>query len=55
MTDYPYYIKYENIPYIMSKDYFIDNCREFSEKELIYFNKNKELVEVYMNTEKYNL
>lgn len=63
---YSYVIKYENIPKDI-EDYFnlrkkeseknfeMSGLRAFSLEEIIYHSKNKEDLEIYIDTEKYNL
>jgi len=52
--NFPYRVKYENIP-IEIEEWFTDESREMSEKEIIHFSKNKEDLEIYIQANKYNL
>ena len=59
-VDYPYNVQYDNIPTELNH-YFEDNnisrinCRRFDESEILFFSKNKEDVETYIEANKYNI
>lgn len=57
--DNPYKISYDNVPGKLLNDFIIDEnnniIRYFSREEIIYFSKNKEDVETFLLSKKYNL
>lgn len=57
-VDYPYLIKYENIPEILlpkKLNLFDDNCRKMSVIEIKYWSKSKEELKLIIQANKYNL
>ena len=55
-VSFPYIIFYENIPNNMKmKGVFIKGEREMSRNEIKHFSKNKEELEIILNSRKYNL
>ena|ERR1035437_7669137 len=59
-TTPPYSIQYENIPNTISNEYFdyLDvntTIRYMHKNEIIHCSKNKEDLEIYIESEKYNL
>ena len=57
MINYPYSIKYDDLPsklssYTNNNDY---NTIPFKKEEILYFSKNKEDLELILNTKKFNI
>jgi len=50
-----YKIKYENIPHGLDYGYFEDHCRTINWFEIKYFSKNKEELELRLQSKKYNI
>ena len=58
--DFPYVIKYENIPYeilaAFSYDDYPEKCtRIMCKEEIIHFSKNKEDLEIILKAKEYNI
>lgn len=59
MFDWIYVIQYDNVPEEL-KDYFLsengfETCKRTNRENIIHFSKNKEDLEPYINSKKYNL
>ena len=52
-----YLIKFENVPKRLSGKFFDGSkgCRRMSRDEILYFSKDKEDCEIFINAKKYNL
>lgn len=51
-----YFVKFDEMPHIINNFYFnTDNERGFTQKDIIYCNKNKSELEVILNSKKYNI
>jgi len=54
-SDYKYMVYYENAPEDLFWFNGKDKVRQMSRKEIIYYSKNKEDLEIYLDANKYNL
>jgi len=52
---YVYYEYYENAPVDLFVRYISENYWWFDKNEILYYSKNKEECEVYLDTKKYNI
>jgi hypothetical protein len=50
-----YVVKYDNIPEVISYRFSHDNTRLFAKDDFLYFSSNKEDLEIYLNSKKYNI